>query len=227
MIFPARSASAARSCGEFCERVAANDGDGVVRREIVAVVGEADEVERVDEAVGGIAGDDVDFLIDESAVDEAEVHDAGRCAAKCEAVALAEAAVAVGALEKFVADAGAPFGSDRDEVGDGAQVKLLSVGAADDHGEGVFEAERLGDFEIEALGVALFDALVDGGFVGVVARGFVQDGGESGAGVFDVEIEITGEQRFLARGACRLDWICGRRGCRCGLRCVGRGVRRG
>ena len=28
--------------------------------------------------------------------------------------------------------------------------------------------------------------------------GFVEDGGECGAGVFDVEIEIAGEERFLA-----------------------------
>ncbi len=173
--------------GEFCEGVAADYGDGVVRWEIVTVVGEADEMERVDKAIGGITSNDVDFLIDERAVDEAEVHDAGRFS-EMQAVALGEAAVAVGAFEKFVADAGAPFWSERNEVGDGAQVKLLSVRAADDHSEGVFESERLGDYQIEALGVALFDALVDGGFVGVVAGDFVQDGGECGAGVFDVEI---------------------------------------
>ena len=115
-------------------------------------------MERVDEAIGGIAGDDVDFFVDQSAVDEAEVHDAGRCG-EMQAVALAEAAVAVGALEKFVADAGAPSGSDRDDVGDFAEMELLGVGAADDHRERVFESERLGDFEIEALGVALLDAL--------------------------------------------------------------------
>ena len=79
--------------------------------------------------------------------------------------------VAVGAFEEFVADAGAPFWGKRDDVGDRAEVELLRVGAADDHGERVFEAQRFGDFEIEALGVALFDALVDGGGVGIVGRG--------------------------------------------------------
>ena len=28
--------------------------------------------------------------------------------------------------------------------------------------------------------------------------GFVEDGGEGGAGVFDVEVEVAGEQSFLA-----------------------------
>src|SRR5712671_5263406 len=53
------------------ERGLAHDGDSVVRREVVAVVFEGNEVERVDEPVGGVAGDDVHLMIDESAVDEA------------------------------------------------------------------------------------------------------------------------------------------------------------
>src|SRR5579872_3601789 len=86
---------------EFCERVVADDGDGVVWREIVTIVGEANEMERVDEAVGGIAGDDVYFFIDERTVDKAEVHHAGSFG-EMQAVTLDEAAIAVGAFEKFV-----------------------------------------------------------------------------------------------------------------------------
>ena len=115
-----------------------------------------------------------------------------------QAVALDEAAVAVGALEKFVADAGAPTRSDRDDVGNFGEMELFGVGAADDHCESVFETERLGDVEIEALGVALFDAFVDGLGVGIVGWRFVENGGECGAGVFDVQIELAGEERFLA-----------------------------
>src|SRR3984957_5235213 len=158
------SGEVGEGCAEgrkFGERVAADDWYGVVGREIVAIVGEADEVERVDEAVGGISGDDVDFFIDERAIDEAEVHHARRFS-EMQTVALDESAVAVGALEEFVADAGVPAWSDGDDVGDFAEVKLFGVGAADDHRESVFETERFGDVEIETLGVALFDALVDG-----------------------------------------------------------------
>ena len=183
---------------KFGERVAADDWYGVVGREIVAIVGEADEVQRVDEAVGGIAGDDVDFFIDECAIDEAEVHHARRFS-EMQTVALDEAAIAVGALEKFVADAGAPAWSDRNDVGNLTEMKLFGVGTADDHREGVFESERFGDFEIEALGVALLDTSVDGLRVGVVGRRLVEDGGQRGAGVFDIEIEIAGKKRLLTK----------------------------
>jgi len=152
-------------------------------------------MERVDQAVGGIAGDDIDLMIDESAIEEAEVHYIGR-GGKVECVAAAPAAETVGALEEFVADADAPLGVDRSEIGHGAEMEALGVVAADDHGEGVFEAERLGEFEIEALGVLLFYAGVDGG--GAVRAGrFIQHGGEGCAGVFDVEINIAGEESFV------------------------------
>jgi len=181
--------------GEFFEGVMADDGDGVVGREIVAIVFEGDEMEGVDQAVGGIAGDDVDLMIDEGAVKEAEVHDIGR-SGEAEIVAGAPAGEAVGALEEFVADAGAPLGGDGSEFGHGAEVERLRVALADDHGEGVFETERLGEVEIEFLGVLLFDAIVD--LRGrVLARGFVEDGGEGCAGVFDVEIEVAGEEGLV------------------------------
>ena len=63
--------------GEAGERRLADDGDGIVGREVVAVVFEGDEAEGVDEAVGGVPGDDVDLTIDEGAVDEAEIHHFG------------------------------------------------------------------------------------------------------------------------------------------------------
>src|SRR5260370_40446201 len=67
-------------------------------------------------------------------------------------VAIAPAAEAVGALEEFVADAGAPFGSNGGNVGDFLEMEIFGVVAANDHGEGVFETERLGGFEMRALG---------------------------------------------------------------------------
>ena len=82
----------------------------------MAIVFESDEVERVDEAVGGIAGDDVDFMVDQCAIDEAEVHDAGGCG-EVQAVTFAPAVETVGALEEFEADTDAPLGSERDNVG--------------------------------------------------------------------------------------------------------------
>jgi len=174
---------------ESRERGLADDGDGVVRGKVVAVVFEGHEAEGVNEAVGGVTGHDVHLMIHEGAVDEAEVHDFG-CSGKVEIVAVAPTTEAVGALEEFVADAGAPFGGEGRDIRDLLQVKILRVVAADDHGESVFEAEGLGDFEMKAIGVELLDAIVNG--VRIALRGFVEDGGKGGAGVLDVEIEFTG-----------------------------------
>lgn len=180
---------------KFFERGAADDGNGVVGREIAEIVFESDEVERVDEAVGGIAGDDIDLMIDESAVEKAEVHDV-RSGGEMEGVPLAPAGEAVGALEEFVADADAPFGSYGREIGHGAEMETLGVFAADNHGKGVFETERFSKDEIEALGILLFDAIID--LRGRVRAGrFVEDGGEGGAGVLDVKIDIAGEESFV------------------------------
>src|SRR5438876_327584 len=68
-------------------------------------------------------------------------------------VAIAPAAEAVGALEKFVADADAPFRSKGRDIGNFLEMEILGVVAADDHGESVFKTERLGDFKVKALGI--------------------------------------------------------------------------
>jgi hypothetical protein len=172
----------------------ANDGDGVVGREIVAVIFECEKAEGVDKAVGGVSGDDVDLMINESAVDEAEVHDFGSFG-EAKIVAVAPAAEAVGALKKLVADANAPFGRERCDVGDFLEMEFLSVVAANDHGKGVFETEGLGDFEVETVGIELLDALING--VRIALRGFIQDSGKGSAGVFDVEIELAGFEGFV------------------------------
>ena len=49
---------------------------------------------------------------------------------------------------------------------------------------------------MEALGVLLLDAIVDGGG-GVRAGRFVEDGGQCCAGVFDIKIEVPGEEGFV------------------------------
>ncbi len=64
------------------QRVLADEGYGLVGREVVPIIGEGDEAERADGAVGGVAGDDVDLPLEASAVEQAEVHDAG-VPAKC------------------------------------------------------------------------------------------------------------------------------------------------
>src|SRR4029077_15657207 len=95
------------------------------------------------------------------AVDEAEVHDFGRFG-KAEAVIFAEAGEAVRAFEEFVADAGAPFGCKGNDIRNFLEMEIFRVVSANDHGKSVFKTKRLGDFEMEAIGVELLDAVEDG-----------------------------------------------------------------
>src|ERR1700737_953173 len=66
------------SGGALRAEVAARDDRRVVRRKEAMVVVERDKAERVDQAVGGIAGDKVDLSRSQGAVGEAEVHRAWR-----------------------------------------------------------------------------------------------------------------------------------------------------
>lgn len=179
---------------KFGERGLANDGDSVIRRKIMEIVLKSDKTERIDLAVGGIAGDDIDLMIEKRAVDEAEIHGSGG-SGEMQIVAVGEAGVAVGPLLEFVSDTGTPFGRDGNKVGKAAQVEIIGVVGTDDHGESIFEAERLGEFKLKTLGVKLLDAVVNGGGIG--SGRFIEYGGERGAGVLDVEIEIAGEQSFV------------------------------
>jgi hypothetical protein len=74
-------------------------------------------------------------------------------------------------------------------------MEVFGVVATNDHGKRIFEAEGLGDFEVEALGVKLLDAIVDGS--GIAGRRLVEDGGEGGAGVFDIKVELAGLESFV------------------------------
>src|SRR5437763_165211 len=110
-------------------------------------------------------------------------------------VAIAPAAEAVRAFEKFVADAGAPFRSKWRDIGDFLKMEIFGVVAADNHGESVFKTERLGNFKVKAISVELLDAIVDGGRI--ASRSFVEHGGESRACVFNVEVKLPGLKSFV------------------------------
>jgi hypothetical protein len=181
---------------KLVEGIVAHDGDRVVRRKIVKVVIERNEVQRVDEAVGGVAGDDVNLMVDKRAIEEAQIHDVGRLG-ELQIVTTGPAGEAVGTFEKFVAHADAEFTRDRRKVGHGVKMGAIGVVSAYHHGEGVGEAERLGEIKMEFFRVLQLDAVVDrsGSVVGLWR--FVEHGGESGAGVFDVEVEVAGEERFV------------------------------
>jgi hypothetical protein len=168
---------------KFSEGGLADDGDSVIRWEIVEIVLQSDEAERINLPVGGIAGDDIHLMIKKRAVNEAEIHGGGR-RGETKTVAAREPSITVRAFLEFIANAGTPFWRNGNEIRDSPQVKIVGVIRADDHGKSIFKAEWLGEFELETLGVKLFYALINGGGIG--AGGFIENGGERGSGVFDV-----------------------------------------
>src|SRR6202162_1616372 len=110
-------------------------------------------------------------------------------------VSLTPSTKTVGAFQKFKTYTDAPLGSDRNEVRHALKMKSLRVLATCDHGEGVFEAQWLGDFKIESLAVKLLYALVHRG--GIAGRTFVEHRIERRAGVLDVKINLAGLHRFM------------------------------
>jgi hypothetical protein len=173
----------------------ADDGDGVVGREIVFVVGEDGEVAGGKKAIGGIPCDEIHLIIEKCSIEEAEIHDAGR-GGEFQIVGAGEAGVAVGAFIEFVAEAGAPLRSDGGGAGNCGEMVEAGVGSADDDGEGVVEAEGGKDFEMEALRVFIVNFLEDG--LGIGLDWIFQDGGQGSAGVFDVGVNATREDGLLA-----------------------------
>ena len=117
-------------------------------------------------------------------------------------------------------------------IGDGLEVEAVGVGSADDHGEGVFEAEAGFDLNLEALIVELRDGVEDGGGVACGWERLLEDGGEGGAAVLDVGVDAAGDESLMAEVAAReieaaFDFVgCGLRRRR-RLRSAGRGARRG
>ena len=121
MTFPARRSSAVCNLRVAGDGVFADEGDGVVGREVVAVVGEDGEAEGADGAVGGVAGDDVDLVVGEGAVEQAEIH--GAQGGEVQVVGGGEAGEAVGAGLELVADAEAQLRGELGRVGDGVEVE--------------------------------------------------------------------------------------------------------
>src|SRR5439155_1559627 len=100
-------------------------------------------MEVLDLRVGRVARHQVRLMIDERAVEEAEVHDADLLEAY--PVEALETGVAVGALLELVAEGGAPLARNGNGIRDRADARPIL--ATDHEHEGVVEAERPGPHE--------------------------------------------------------------------------------
>src|ERR1700751_4717497 len=159
----------------------AHERNGLIGREVVLVIREDGEPEGGDGTVGGVSGDHVDLAGVEGAVEKAEVHGAGG-SGKLESVRGAEAGKAVGALLEFVADTELPFWRVLCGLAEGSEVQAAGVVSADDHGEGVVEAEGRTDGDMVFRGVEAAHGIEN--LLRVAVDRLLEDGGERGSGVF-------------------------------------------
>ena len=160
----------------------------------MAIVLQCDQAQGVDQAVGGITGDDVHFFFGKRAVHQTEVQHAG-VFPEFQSVTFGPAAIAIGTFEKFIADTGAPVRGKRSDVRHFRQMIVASVVAAHDHGEGIGESQRLGYFQRKTALVFVFDATVNRS--GIALRRFREYSGKRGAGVFDIKVNVTVEKSFV------------------------------
>jgi hypothetical protein len=185
--------------GTAGERIFAHQRDGLIGREVVEIVGEDGEAEGADGAVRRVAGDDIDLVVGEGAVEQAEIHGAGR-AGEVQVVCGGEAGQAIGARLELVTDAKAELRGDAGGVGDGVEIEATGVVGADDHGKGVLEAERRLDVDFVARFVEAADGGENAGGVALAGWGkrLLEDGGEGGSGVFDVGVDAASGEGLLA-----------------------------
>ena len=78
----------------------------------------------------------------------------------------------------------------------GGQVQAAGVVSTNDHGEGIFKAQRLRDGDVVARGVEAADGVENG--LGIPIDGLLEDRGEGRAGVFDVGVDAAGDERLMA-----------------------------
>ena len=176
------------------QRRRVHDGDGVVGRKVLPVVFEHRQIQRVDQPRGRIAGDDIDLPFGERAVHERQVHDARRLA-EAQTVGRREPAVAVGPIQELVAECGAPARRVRRQLRQPRQSPRARVRGANQNRERVAEAERR-QHRSAGVGVQLADLVEH--HARITLNGLLEDGGQRGAAVFDVQVDVAGLNRAVA-----------------------------
>src|SRR6266498_1662344 len=133
-------------------------------------------------------------MIFESAGEQAEVHDARR-SGETQAVGCDQALVAVGALHELVPKAGAPLRSVRGGLRECLQMQATGVLASNFDGEGVVEAEGRAEGQVETLLVFRLHAIVNR--FPICCGRLLQDCGQRCAGVFEIDVDASGEQALV------------------------------
>ena len=80
------------------QRIVAHDRNGIVRREVAAIVGEHDQAQCGNQSVGVCACDEIDLVVFKRAIEQPEIHDARRCG-ELQLVGADESVVSVAAFD--------------------------------------------------------------------------------------------------------------------------------
>src|SRR5215469_7965829 len=126
----------------------------------MTIVLQNEQIEGGDEAIGGVAGDQIYLLVLQGPRQQTKIHDARRLG-KMQVIGGNQSLEAIGPLHEFVAKAGAPMRRVGGSFGDGCQMQAASIVAANFNGEGVVEAERRTDCQMKTAGVLTLHHVVD------------------------------------------------------------------
>jgi hypothetical protein len=104
--------------------------------------------------------------------------------------------IAIWTFHEFVTESGPPVRSIRRGIGERTELKPARGLAANDDGEGIVEAQRVHDFQVETRGVLAFGLVVHA--PGVAFYRLLQNGGERSAGVLHIGVDSPRQQRLMA-----------------------------
>src|ERR1700674_5274838 len=181
--------------GMLLQHFPAHDRHRFVRRKVMMVVLQYNEVERRNQSIGIVAGNDIDLPFFECPRNQAEIHNARRFR-EAQAVAGDQTFVAIGTLHELIPKARPPLWRKRSGFGQRLKVQLARVLAADHHRKGVVKAKRRPDAETELCFIALLHVLID--ILFVAARLLFKNCRQCRARIFRIDIDSSGEDCLVA-----------------------------
>src|SRR5208282_572110 len=137
-----------------------HDRDCFVWRKVMMVVLQHKEVQRRNQSIGIVPGNQIHLPLFKGPRQQSQIHDARR-SGKTKSVAGDEPFVSIGTLHEFVSETGAPLWRKLGGLRQRLQLQMARVIAADHHGEGVIESKRWPYAETELCFVVLLHSPID------------------------------------------------------------------
>src|SRR5207253_2865989 len=177
------------------DRGLSNHGDCLVWREIIAIILEHEKIEGGNEPVSRIAGNQIDLLFLQRAIQQPEIHNARRLG-KAKAVGGGQAFVTVRTLHELVPKSRSPMRRVSGRLRNCLQMQATSILSSDLNREGVIKAERRTESEMKPPVVFRLHALIH--LLTSTLWLLLQNRSKRGAGVLGVEIDASREDGLLA-----------------------------